>query len=135
MDALTKKRIERARRLNTCNKFIKIVASHGRKFFKYNKRVGFFLFSRGHVYWNCEYTQKSSCVSGRHWKNRHGSTLRRLLKDLADYIRGNSEFPIYHVKRWPGQPTSSEQDIWGYSAFEMRQVRLKTEKLLEEEDN
>lgn len=121
--------MERQERLEIANKFILAISEHGRKFFRYNDRIGCFSIKRGHIYWECEWTQKSIYLSYRFWRFHHGGTLRHLVNALADFIRGKSELPLNHLGPWPDW--LCEGDLWGYVFIEMEEVRKKCRLLSE----
>jgi hypothetical protein len=47
-------------RVDTANKFIKIISDHGRRFFEHKGEVGRFELKNGHIVWVCEYTKNIS---------------------------------------------------------------------------
>jgi hypothetical protein len=102
-------RTDRARRVEVANRFIKIIASRGRRFFYYKGLVSRFeLDERGRVWFVDKwigyriYTHTAPWARWRHFSE--GGTLRRLVERLRDYIMGRAPLPT----------NSIAPDIWGY---------------------
>lgn len=114
-------------RVDTANKFIKIISDHGRRFFEHKGEVGRFELKNGHIVWVCEYTKKHIHLSYQYWKFHHGGTMRHLINQLADFIRGKRELPLGCLGPW--SETMCGGDLWGYGKDEMQIVRDKCTSL------
>lgn len=116
-------------RLEIANQFIKIIASHGRKFFNINGQIAYMKIKAGHVYWVDEYSQKEIYLSYKYWSKgfTNGGTLRELVKALRLYVLGRRDFPISYLGPWP--ENLCDGDLWGYGES-MEQVRIEALKLI-----
>lgn len=116
-------------RLAQANQLIKVISSHGRRFFwnEEGQRVAKLeLDSRGRVIWIDDYQGTRVCTSkvcGREheWRGfSHGGTLKDLVKDLRDFVLHAAAMP-----RWRIAPSASfsDGDIWGYGDDAAKAVR------------
>lgn len=118
-------------RLIIANMVINEISSCGRKFFRYKDNIGFFKLNTktGHLYWVCEYTKKPIYMGYKYWLFHHGGTLHHLISTLAEYIRGNQEFPIHLFGPWPENFCGG--DLWGYGINEMDILREKIKTIIQ----
>ena len=116
-------------RLQIANEFIKIIASHGRKFFNSKGTIAYMKIKDGHVYWVDEYSQKEIYLSYKYWDKgfTNGGTLRELVKALRLYVLGRRDLPISYLGPWP--QSLCDGDLWGYGES-MERVRLETLNLI-----
>lgn len=122
--------MDKNERLIKANELIKIISEHGRRFFFYKGKIGFFSLNEktGKLFWNCEYSGKSIYLSYKYWTFTHGGTLHAFINALKKYIDGKSEFPINHLGPWP--KFLCDGDLWGYGLEEMAMVREKATILM-----
>lgn len=125
------KRSEREARIRKANEFIEVIASCGRKFFRYNNRVAYFFSDpRGRLWFRDEYTYKAIYVCYKYeWRGfNNGGTLRALIQSLRDYIRFGE--PI-----WMGyfDPKLNGDCHWAYGHENMAIVKAAAERLLAQE--
>lgn len=120
--------MNKQQRAEQVNQAIKIIGSHGRRFF-YNKDHNRFarmeVDERGKVWFIDDYSGKRIYTHktgfGSRWKGfTHGGTLRSLVEEFRIYIsRG--------LKVWPGvlgpERLSDGSNIWGYPEDDMQAVR------------
>lgn len=133
---------DKHRRVAIANEAIKIISSHGRKFFSLRgdgrdnqfkeDRVSYFqLRDNSRLWFIDKYTQKAIYTSyrKRHWKGfSEGGTLWRLVCEMADWIAGKrKDFPENHLGPWP--KWICDGDLWGYGD-DMAIVRQKIGELL-----
>jgi len=103
-------------RLEHANAILLSMSRHGRRFFysKQHDRVACFeIDQRGCVRIRDEYTGRSVLITknGR-WRGfNNGGTLRRMVEDLADYIRTGKKIRN-HFGPWPDWICGG--DLWGY---------------------
>lgn len=121
------KQSEREARVKRANEFIEVIASCGRKFFRYEDRVAkFYLDERGRLWFEDAYSQKSIYVCYKYdWRGfSDGGTLRSLIQSLRDYIRVGE--PL-----WLGyfEPMRNGSCAWAYGHDAMSLVRAAAEKL------
>jgi hypothetical protein len=113
-------------RIEKANEVIRIIASHGRKFFSHNSEIGHFVANeRGQLFFVDSYTKKPVYVQYRgDWIGfTEGGTLRTLVEMLRDYITGKREdIAMGCFGPWPAW--YCDGDPWGYGA-EMERVRLE----------
>jgi hypothetical protein len=124
-------RSEREARIKKANEFIEVVASCGRKFFRYENRVAYFFTDpRGRLWFRDAYTYKAIYVCYKYdWRGfSNGGTLRALIQSLRDYIRFGK--PI-----WLGyfDPMRNGECYWAYGHGNMAIVRDAAERLLQDE--
>lgn len=108
---------ERQARINQANEFIKVIASCGRQFFRYENRVAYFFMNNdGRLWFRDAYSYKCIYVMYRYeWHGfSNGGTLRSLVKNLADWIRVGK--PV-----WSG--FFDGQGLWAYDDVAMAKVR------------
>lgn len=122
-------------RVEHANLLIRIIASHGRRFFysDVTKRTGIlFLNEHGRVYFLDEYTGKAIYTHKTTWANKwrgfsHGGTLRALVEAMRDYIvKGDRLHPYY---LGPERRNITDGNIWGYEPEEMDAVRRQAAAL------
>lgn len=124
-------RADKLRRTEVANRFMEIIASHGRRFFYHGGGVTrFYVDDRGRVWLVDSYTRKHiyTHYEGR-WKGfTNGGTLKSLCEALRDYILGRDEFPMRALGPWPEWVCGG--DLWGYGDEAMKKVRDETLSLL-----
>ncbi|WKL14220.1 hypothetical protein QYQ99_17590 [Comamonas testosteroni] len=121
--------MSKAERLGHANALIKVISSHGRRFF-YNAEAGttgsLELDARGRVWWIDDYrgARIYTAYQGR-WRGfSHGGTMRDLICALREYIqRGELLHPEYIA------PAMSYGDMWGYGAEAAKAIRAEAHKL------
>lgn len=118
-------------RLKKANAVIQAIAKHGRRFFYYDKTgaVSYFkLDERGRIWLVDKYTQEPVYVAYRyHWRAfSEGGTLRRLIEDLADFIRTGEPISAGHFAGYPGW--FAPGDPWDYGTEAMEAVRAEVMK-------
>ena len=101
-------------RLEKANRLIEVIASHGRKFFRYEDRVAYLeVDARGRVWFHDPYNQARiyTHYEGRWKKFTSGGTLKALIGDLQKYVktgrklsRGRFWWPDWYARG----------DLWGY---------------------
>lgn len=144
-------RASRHERLEHANELIRIISSHGRRFFwsrgrsiwdKAAKKAVFvetnqvarFELRDGRLFYIDDYTQKAIYALGTGYRNKwrgfsHGGTLRALVEDMRDYIlEGTPLHPGKIVISQLGKP-DLEDNIWGYDADSARAVRAAAYQL------
>ena len=116
---------DKAERLAKANEFIRIIATHGRKFFNHEGSISRLLFDdQGRVSFFDSYSKRYVYTYGNgRWKGfTNGGTLRNLIVRLREYIQGKIEtgdqlfmiLPMYNRNKlmWPDHP-------WGYPEADM----------------
>ena len=118
--------IKKAERLADANYLILQVSMFGRRFFynaRHNRVARFEITIDGKLWFRDDYTDKRVYVAykGR-WRNfSHGGTCRRLVEDLAKYIRTGERIPAGHFGPWPEY--LCDGDLWGYGKETMARLR------------
>lgn len=117
---------EKQQRLIEANRIIKVIASHGRRFFfckEKNTFAEFYFDDHGILWLRDEYTQKSIyvCCNGRWRYFSNGGTLRDIIRALRDYIRLNE--PLNAGIFGPWANWICDRDLWGYGKPEMAKLR------------
>lgn len=122
-------RQDKADRLQHANALIKVISSHGRRFF-YNSEEDAIarleMDANKRIWFIDDYRGSRVFVSYRgEWRGfSHGGTLRSLIEAMRDYIRFGT--PI-HPERIA--PTMSYGDMWGYGAEAAAAVRAEAHQL------
>jgi hypothetical protein len=117
-------------RVEHANELIKVIASHGRKFFDYKGDIATLeLDKNGKVWFVDEYTK---CRIYTHYSRRwsgfnHGGTLRGLVEAMRDYITKGKCLPIGWIA--PIRCNPENGDIWGYGKDAAAAVRAEAAKL------
>lgn len=116
----------KAERLADANELILQISMHGRKFFysPLRNRVARFEISLdGKLWFRDDWTGGRVYVAYRgRWRNfSHGGTLRRLVEDLAAYIRTGERISSAHLGPWPEWVNGG--DLWGYGSDAMEALR------------
>jgi hypothetical protein len=136
---------EKQERLEHANALIKIIASHGRRFFWHRgsivwnegtkaptfvpaDRYAQFELRKGRVYFVDEYTGKAiythRTVLGNGWRGfSHGGTLRALVEDMRDYILNATPIPRWKIVIQQRSKNDLEDNIWGYDVEAALAVR------------
>lgn len=113
-------------RLSEANKVLVAISQHGRRFF-FDKKSGriakFELTIDGKLWFRDDYTDQRiyTAYRGRWRKFSHGGTMRRLIDDLAAFIRTDKPIPASHFGPWP--EWYCEGDLWGYGQEAMQALR------------
>lgn len=127
-----RKREERSR-LRQANDLLRVIASTGRKFFRWRGRVAHFeLGKRGHVMFVDHYNGKRMLVRylGTSWPGfTSGGTMRELVSRLGAYVKRGEKLPSRILGPWPDW--ICDGDLWGYGA-DMEKVREAGNPLLAE---
>jgi hypothetical protein len=132
--ARRKKRLrEEAHRLRIANDLIRMIASTGRRFFRYKRRVGHLeVDAHGRVWFIDHYTNKR-VYTHQHagWKHfTGGGTLREVVWRLRDYVKRGTLLPNRIFGPWPTYTCGG--DLWGYGN-DMDAVRQAAAPMLEAE--
>jgi hypothetical protein len=117
-------------RVEHVNALIKIIASHGRKFFDHKGHLATMeLDRRGKVWFVDEYTKARIYTHySRRWSGfNHGGTLRGLVEAMRDYITKGEKLPIGWIA--PTRCNPDNGDIWGYGKESAAVVREEAAKL------
>ena len=131
----------REQRCLVANEFIRVIARHGRQFFRHpvirnpqtvdDYRVAWFqLDGRGRLWFHDAFSEKRIYThrEGR-WRGfTNGGTLLGLVKLLRDYILGRHELPMGALGPWPKDVCGG--DLWGYGDS-MNDVRRECAALVE----
>ncbi|MGM8935120.1 hypothetical protein ACS8E9_09585 [Pseudomonas neustonica] len=120
--------MNRHKRAEQVNEAIKIIGSHGRRFF-YNKEHDRFarmeVDERGKVWFVDDYSGKRIYTHPTGFSSRwrgftHGGTLHNLVEEFREYI-------AHGLQVWPGflgpERGFDESNIWGYPEEDMKKVR------------
>ena len=138
------KNTEKQARLAHANALIKVIGSHGRRFFwhggveRWNPetkthhfepadRYAYFELRLGRLYYVDDYTQKSIYLQPTGFTNKwrgfsHGGTLRGLVTDMRNYILTGTLIPRWKIVIQQ-LDKDLEQNIWGYSVEAALAVR------------
>ena len=128
---MSKRTEQKTERLTHANELIKIIASHGRRFFFCDitgRTAHLMMDGRGRVWLHDEYSGEFIYTHQTTWTNKwrgfsHGGTLRSLVEMMRDYIVRGEPIPAYYL----GQERRNLADgnIWGYPTEDMKLVRSK----------
>lgn len=107
-------------RLDHANELIRIIGSHGRRFF-YNAKHDRFArleLRNGRVWWIDDYTETPvythQSVSSR-WRGfSHGGTLRSLAESMRDYVAKGTFIPRWKIVIQQLGHNDLKGNIWGY---------------------
>ncbi len=119
--------MSKQQRAEQVNEAIKIIGSHGRRFFyseNHDRFARMEVDARGKVWFIDDYTGKRVYTHktgfGGRWRGfSHGGTLRSLIEAFRDYIsHGKPLHPGYL-----GPQRLSDSNIWGYQEEDMQKVR------------
>ena len=123
-------------RVEICNQILRIIASHGRRFFSHdadrleresNPAVSRFeLDQRGRIWFIDKYTGRRIYTAYKYrWRGfSEGGTLQDLVRHLHRYISaGENTIPFTAFGPWPEWICGG--DPWGYGKEEMAEVRRK----------
>lgn len=124
-------------RLGHANDLIKVISSHGRRFFfnATHNRVAFLnLDHGGRVWFNDDYRGSRIFTHPTHMGNRwqgfsHGGTLRSLVEDMRDYIVKGQQIPRWKIVIKQMGAQGLEDNIWGYSVDAAEAVQREAFKL------
>lgn len=128
---------QRRDRIAKANQLIEFIGQHGRRFFYYKKEGRYSYFkhvisnSQMRIYYVDKYTNADlplTHTNSKRWNIRFsdGGTLKRLIIDLADYIRTGKFLPSHSLGPWP--EWVCDGDLWGYGE-DMAKVRAEAERL------
>lgn len=145
---------EKEARLAHANELIRIIASHGRRFFFHHgtnrydpktkittfvaaNRFAYLELRNGRVYFVDDYTSQAIYTHragfGNKWRGfSHGGTLRALVEDMRDYIIHGTPIARWKIviQRLQAKGTDDlEDNVWGYDADAARAVREAAYKL------
>lgn len=118
-------------RIETINKLIKFISERGRRFFYTNRTINmdnvdsiaFMKLKNGRIYFVDDYTRREIAVINnyRDWKGfSHGGTLRALILDFAEFIRGdessngNNGYGGLYCQHW-GHSDEIQQEVIDYA--------------------
>lgn len=123
-------------RVEHANQLIRIIGSHGRRFFYYAKdtRYARFELRNGRVYFiddysdRAIYTHRTGFTS--HWRGfTHGGTLRALVEDMRDYITDGTPVPAWKIVIKQLGASGLEGNVWGYDVESAQAVRAAAYQL------
>ena len=125
-----KSAIDKQARLQHANDLIKIIGSHGRRFF-YNKERDVFArleLRNGRLWWIDDYRGAEVYILNtgfrRHWRGfSHGGTLRALVEDIREYITKGTRIPGRKIVIQQLGKDDLSENIWGYDAEGAKAVR------------
>jgi len=117
-------------RLQHANELIKIIASHGRRFF-YNATTGKYgrlELRKGRVWWINDYKDFEVYLHntgfGNEWRGfTHGGTLRSLVEDMRDYIMTGKTIPRWKIVIQRRDGNDLHENVWGYDVNAAQAVR------------
>ena len=124
----------KAERLSFANQLIRIIGSHGRRFF-YNKKTGEYArieLRNGRLWWIDDYKGTPVYLLrtgyGGRWRGfSHGGTMRSLVEDIRDYVRSGRQVPAWKIVERSRFADGARGNIWGYdeeSAIAVRAAAL-----------
>lgn len=127
-------------RLAHANELIRIIGSHGRRFFWYRGspagtggptdaqpgRFARLVLKQGRVYLIDDYTQKAvythTAPFGNRWHGfSHGGTLRSLVEHMRDYVMHGTQLPRWMIVIC--RTDDLQNNIWGYEPEAAAKVR------------
>lgn len=116
----------KAERLRHANELISAISRHGRRFFynhENNRTAHFRIKLDGRLYFRDDYTDTLiyTAYRGRWRYFSHGGNMRRLVDDLATYIRTGERIWRGHFGPWPGWRAGG--DLWFYGPADMAALR------------
>jgi ribosomal protein L16/L10AE len=117
-------------RVEHANALIKVIASHGHKFFEHKGAIATMeLDKNGKVWLVDEYTKARIYTHNRReWKGfNHGGTSRDLVCAMRDYITKGKQLPIAWIA--PIRINPEHGDIWGYGTEARTAAREAAAKL------
>jgi hypothetical protein len=146
-DARKQRAEQKLQRLAHANALIRIIASHGRRFFWHGgshtwdpvakgwrlvpaDRYARLVLRNGRVYLIDDYTEKAVYTHkagfGNGWRGfSHGGTLRSLVEDMRDYVMKGERIPEWKIVIARMSSKGLEDNIWGYdeeSAIKVREL-------------
>lgn len=120
---------KRQKRIDAVNQLVKVIGSHGRKFFNYQGRFALIeIDARGRVWWSDQYSGKRiyTHYNGR-WKGfTNGGTLKDLVIAFRDFVSNGKPVAAWHFGPWPQH--LCDGDLWGYGE-DMSAVRDAASRL------
>ncbi|QBJ00998.1 uncharacterized protein Rostov7_00017 [Vibrio phage Rostov 7] len=127
-------REEKQKRVDECNVIIKLIATHGRKFFNYEARgrriSNLLLGPQDRVYFHDGYTLMLIYTHRRwcRWRGfSEGGTMKRWVEAFRDYITFGHKLNINAIcQRGMGENSGN---IWGYSDEEAEKLINQLSKL------
>lgn len=123
-------------RVDVANKVIQVIASHGRRFFRYGDHVSAFEL---HQHGRCRMLFFCDCYTRRwvyvrnygRWRGfTDGGTMRGLVIKLGEYIRTGCR-PVLNLGPWPDW-VCGNGDMWGYGLDAMALVRAEIGRIFQE---
>ena len=117
-------------RLAIANEIIRIISSHGRRFFHHEGRISqFSLDDRGKLWLTDKYTKKRIYVAYKYrWRGfSNGGTLRCLIENLRDFIQRGDAIRR-HFGPWPDH--LCDGDLWGYGFEAAETMRIELAPVL-----
>jgi hypothetical protein len=122
---------DKAERLVKANEFIRVIATHGRKFFNHHGTISRLLFdAQGRVSFWDSYSKKYVYAYGNgSWKGfTNGETMRILIVRLREYIQGRIEtgddlfLKLGLTGNWNSSPYHPWYHPWAYPEADMTLV-------------
>lgn len=139
-------------RLEHANALIKIISSHGRRFFWHGgvqkwdavaqknvlvpaDRLARFELEKGRLYFVDDYTEKAILLPRPNWGRgdwrgfSHGGTLRSLVEAMSNYIRLGTRVPRWQIVIKQLGESGLERNVWGYDPKPAEAVRAEAYQL------
>jgi hypothetical protein len=121
---------EKSVRVKHVNQLIRIIGSHGRRFFWNEEKQRFARMEliRGRIYFIDDYSGKPIYTHrtgfGNYWRGfSHGGTLRSLVEDMRDYIANGTQIQRCKIVIKQLGRSDLEDNIWGYPKDDAEAVR------------
>ena len=124
---------ERLDRCERANELVRVIGTHGRRFFwseKYQRFGRFEVDDRGRVWWHDEYTS-ARVYCHVQWLGRgfhNGGTLNDLVRAMAAWVHRGERVPWWMFgpyRRW----VCGDGDRWGYGHANMEPIREAAARL------
>jgi len=122
--------IDKDERLSRANELIVVIASCGRRFFRYKDRVSQLeRDGRGRIWLIDKFREKRIYTHYRYdWRGfSEGGTLRDLIIALRDFIVHGQKLNPKAFGPWP--EWMCDGDLWGYGKPDMKMVRAAARRL------
>lgn len=117
-------------RVEHANQLIRIIGSHGRRFFyrPAADRYARIELRNGRVYFIDDYSGRAIYTHRTGFTSRwrgftHGGTLRALVEDMRDYITDGTPVPAWKIVIKQRGASGLEGNVWGYDAESAQAVR------------
>jgi hypothetical protein len=118
-------------RLEAANKWLQVIASCGRQFFRWKDQVAWLSRDgRGRIWFVDHYSGKRIYTHQKgHWKRfSSGGTMKTLIECLRDFVAKGQALPARNGLTGPWPYWYCGGDLWGYG-YDMERVRREGKKL------